>query len=80
MINMAKRKKMAQNEFIGPTIGIVSGATILGIGGSAAVKAGGSAAGMTAMSSFLPSIGGVMGAGLTLRQVKKLEKVSKKRK
>ena len=77
-----KRKEMGLKQ---ASMGLVGGATILGVGGAVvgaipgttAATAGG---GITAAASFLPTIGVAVGAGLTLQQLRKLEKVSKKRK
>ncbi len=76
---MAKRKKESEMGLKQATIGIVGGSVILGVGSGAAVKAGGSAAGLTAAAGFLPPIGATIGAGLTLRELEKLKKVGKQR-
>lgn len=77
-------KKRKEIEFIKPSTGLVSGAVILGAGGmvvgaipgTTAATAGG---GITAAASYMPMMGGVMGAGMTLQEVRKLQKVSKKK-
>ena len=72
-----KRKDLGLKR---PAIGLVAGATILGIGGSVAVGVGGSGAGISAAASFLPAIGATVGAGLTIGQLRKLENQRKHRK
>lgn len=75
-----KRKEMGLKQ---ATTGIVGGAVILGMGGAVvgaipgttAATAGG---GITAAASFMPVMGTALGAGLTVRELRKLEKVSKK--
>ena len=76
-----KRKKTSLGE---AGIGLTKGAVILGVGGSVvgaipgttAATAGG---GLTAMASFMPVAGTAIGAGLTIQQLKKLEKQNKRR-
>lgn len=70
---MARRKKQDLG-IAQPAISMVGGATILGIGGQAAVSAGGSGAGMTVMAGYLPAMGTAIGAGLTIKQLRKLKK------
>ncbi len=76
-----KRKEMGLKQ---ATTGLVGGAVVLGAGGvvvgaipgtTAATAAGG----ITAAASFMPVMGTAMGVGLTVQQLRKLEKVSKKR-
>lgn len=76
---MAKRKQRAEMGFKQASTGLVGGAVILGVGADVAVKAGGSGAGMGAAASFMPAMGATMGAGMTLQEVRKLQKVSKKK-
>ena len=79
---MAKRKK--DLGIAKPAGALVGGAVILGAGGSVvgaipgttAATAGG---GLTAMASFMPVAGTAIGAGLTIQQLKKLEKQTKRR-
>lgn len=68
---MAKRKR---NDLASAGIGMTRGAVILGIGADVSTKAGGSGAGMTTMSGYLPMIGSTYGAGMTIKQLKKLQK------
>ena len=77
---MDKRKKREDLGITRPAMGLVGGAAILGIGSTVAVKAGGSAAGMSAAASFLPPMGTAVGAGLTVMQLRKLEKQTKRKK
>ncbi len=78
---MAKKKK--DLGIAKPAMGLVGGAAILGVGGSVvgaipgttAATAGG---GLTAAAGFMPLMGTAMGAGLTVQQLRKLQKVSKK--
>ena len=82
---MAKQKKTARNEFIGPTMGLVGGAVTLGVGGSivgaipgtTAATAGG---GLTAAASFMSPIGATIGGGLVVGQLRKTNKQVKPRK
>lgn len=81
---MARRKKVSENEFIRPTTGLVIGGSIFGIGAGLVAGVGGSTAasagaGITAGASFLPPIGATIGAGLTLRQIRRLEDTTRKR-
>ena len=76
---MAKRKKVAETGLIGPTGQLVGGAVILGAGASVATGVGGSTGGITAAASFMPVIGMGVGAGLTVRQLRKLEKQTKRK-
>ena len=76
---MGKRKKREDLGIARPAMGLVGGAAILGIGSTVAVKAGGSGAGMSAMASFMPAMGTTVGAGLTVQQLRKLEKQTKRR-
>jgi len=46
----------------------------LGVGGTVIGKAGGSSAGITAVSGFMPAIGAISGSGAVFRQLKKLKK------
>ena len=81
---MAKRKKVSEMGLKQATTGIVGGAVVLGVGGSVvgaipgttAATAGG---GITAAASFMPTMGAAMGAGMTMQQLRKLQRVSKKR-
>ena len=77
---MAKRKKVSDLGIVKPAVGLTVGGSILGLGADVAVKAGGSGAGMSAMGSFMGPMGATVGAGLTVGQLKKLQKVSKKTK
>ncbi len=75
-----KRKEIGLKQ---ASMGLVGGAVILGAGssvvgaipGTTAATAGG---GITAAASFMPVMGTALGAGLTIRELKKLQKVSKK--
>lgn len=74
-MEVLKMKK--KNKDLGmtkPALGMVAGATILGVGGSVAVSAGGSGAGMSAMAGYMPAMGTTIGAGLTIQQLRKLQK------
>ena len=46
----------------------------LGVGGTVIGKAGGSSAGITAVSGFMPAIGAISGSSAVFRQLKKLKK------
>ena len=76
---MAKRKKVSDMDIIGASKGIVVSSAVLGFGGSIVSGAGGNTTGISAAASFLPPIGAAIGAGLTVRQLKKLEKLQKRR-
>ena len=72
---MAKRKKDGLKQ---ATIGLVGGSVILSTGSSVVQKTGGSAAGLTAAAGFMPAMGTAMGAGMTLMQLKKLERLKRR--
>ena len=74
---MAKRKK--DLGIAKPAMELTMGASILGLGAGVAVSAGGSGAGMSAAAGFMPAMGTTVGAGLTIGQLKKLEKQNKRR-
>ena len=75
-----KRKEIGLKQ---ASMGLVGGAVVLGAGGTVigaipgttAATAGG---GISAAAGFLPTMGTVMGAGLTVQQLRKLQKVSEK--
>ena len=81
---MGKRKKREDMGMVKPAMGLVGGGVILGVGGSVvgaipgttAATAGG---GLTAMASFMGPMGATVGAGLTVQQLRKLEKQTKRR-
>lgn len=66
-----------------PALQMTGGAVILGVGSSVATGTGtvgtAAAGGLTTMASFMPAMGAAVGGGLVLNQVKKLEKVNKRR-
>lgn len=75
---MAKRKRKRNDiaataiGFIGAGVGMGVGAGVLGgIPGAAAASA---ATGVGKMASFMPTMGTVAGAGMTLKQLKRLGK------
>jgi len=75
---MANKKKVARNEFIQGTKGIVGGAVILGVGSSVVGGIGGSTAaaaqsGLLAGASFLPVIGSAFGAGIVVNRLRGLQ-------
>ena len=75
---MAKRKKREDIGFIGPARDIVVGGSILGIGGAIVARVGGptagsAGAGLSVAASFLPVFGTVVGSGLALKQLRKLQ-------
>ncbi len=74
---MARKKK--DLGIAKPALGLTVGATILGVGAGVAVKAGGSGAGLSAAAGFLPTMGTAVGAGLTIVQLRKLEKQTKRK-
>ncbi len=82
---MDKRKKRSEIGLKQASTSLVGGAVILGAGGAVvgaipgttAATAGG---GISAVAGFLPTMGTALGAGLTVQQLRKLQKVSKKRK
>lgn len=81
---MAKRKKKDEIGFVKPTTGLVKGSVILGVGGSVVSGVGGSTAGtagggLVTAASFMPAMGTATGAGLTVQQLRKLEKQTKRR-
>lgn len=76
---MAKRKKTSDLGIAKPAIGLTVGGSILGLGAGVAVKAGGSGAGLSAAAGFQKPIGATIGVGLTIRQLRKLQKVRKQK-
>ncbi len=81
---MARKKKDSDLGIARPAMGIVSGGVILGVGSSVVGGVGGSTAassqaGLGAAAGFLPPMGATVGAGLTVQQLRKLQKVSKRR-
>ncbi len=81
---MARRKKKEDFGIAKPAMSLVGGATILGVGGAVVTGVGGPTAGaagggLTAAASFLPPIGAAIGAGLTVQQLKKLQKTAKRK-
>ncbi len=74
---MARKKK--DLGIAKPALGLTVGATILGVGAGVAVKAGGSGAGLSAAAGFLPTMGTAVGAGLTIGQLRRLEKQTKRK-
>ena len=81
---MGKHRKAQDVGFARPAKGLVKGAVILGVGGSVIAGVGGSTAasagaGVTAAASFLPVAGTAIGGGIVIRQLKKLQKVRKRR-
>jgi hypothetical protein len=52
---------------------------VLGVGAAVVSKSGGSAAGLTAVSGFLPIAGTAIGAAAALRLAKRLNKQKKRR-
>ncbi len=81
-----RRKKDRELGIARPALGLVAGATILGVGGSVVVGVGGptaasAGAGLTAAASFLPPLGVVVGSGIVVRGLRGLqEQVEPKRK
>ena len=78
-----KRKKK-DTGMAGAALGMVAGGATLGIGAQVITQVGGptagyAGAGMTTMASFMPAMGSAYGAGLTVQQLKKLQKQSKRR-
>ena len=77
------KKKKKDMGMAGPAMGMVTGGVVLGVGsqvvsgvgGSTAASAGG---GLVTAASFMPTMGVAIGAGLTLEQVKKLQKKGKR--
>ncbi len=61
------------------SIELVKGSVILGVGSSIAIQSGGSAAGLSAAASFMPTMGVAIGGGLVVGQLRKLQKVSKRK-
>lgn len=55
------------------SIGLTKFGVVAGVGSAAVVGAGGSAAGLSALSSFAPVMGTVSGAGATFRALKKIK-------
>ena len=79
---MARKKK--DLGIARPAKGLVKGTIILGVGGSVIAGVGGSTAasagaGITAAASFLPVAGTAIGGGLVVRQLKRLEKQTKRK-
>jgi len=82
---MAKRKKSESLGFLGPTRDLVIGGSVLGIGATVVAKVGGSTAassgaGLSAAASFLPVFGVTIGGGLALRQLRRLQGQTTRRK
>ena len=78
---MARKKKDGLKR---ATLGLVGGSVILSTGSSIVGSVGGSTAasaqaGLGAAAGFLSPIGATVGAGLTVQQLRKLQKVSKRR-
>ena len=59
--------------------GLVGTSLVLGVGSSVVEQSGGNASGLSAMSSFMPTVGTAMGAGMTLNSLKSLSKKKKGR-
>ncbi len=81
---MAKKKKVSDLGIARPAMGLIGGGIALGLGSSIVGSVGGSTAasaqgGLTTAASFLPIAGTAVGAGLTIRQLKKLEKMQERR-
>lgn len=79
---MAKKKK--DSGMAKPALGLVSGVVILGAGSSMVSGIGGptagyAGAGLTSAASFMPPMGAAVGAGLTVQQLKKLQKQTKQK-
>ncbi len=76
---MAKRKNREELGIARPALGLVAGATILGVGGTVIAGVGGSTAasagaGVTAVASFLPVAGTVIGGGIVIGQLRGLQR------
>lgn len=76
---MVKRKKKEMG-MMKPAMGLVGGSVMFGLGGSIAETGGFPAAGITAGARFLPAAGAAVGAGMAMGQVKKLQKLTKRKK
>ena len=76
---MAKRKKREDLGFVRPSRDLVVGASILGVGATVVSRVGGPTAGISAAASFLPVIGVTVGGGLALRQLRKLQGQTKRK-
>ena len=63
------KKKMSKD-----VIDMTKSNIILCVGAGAVTKAGGSPAGLQALSGFMPVIGSIKGAGHSLKMIKKLKK------
>lgn len=74
---MAKKKK--ELGMVKPALAMTGASVVLGVGSQVAVGSGGSAAGIGAMSGFLPIAGSAMGAGVVVGQLRKLEEAGKTR-
>lgn len=75
---MARRKKSESLGFARPARDIVIGGSILGVGATVVARVGGSTAGqaglgLSAAASFLPIAGVTIGGGLALRQLRRLQ-------
>jgi hypothetical protein len=55
-------------------IGLTKASMITSVGASAATSVGGSGAGLSALSSSFPVMGTAVGAGASLRMLKKMKK------
>ncbi len=81
---MEKHRKAKDVGFIKPAKGLVGGTVILGVGGSVVSGIGGPTAnvaggGLVTAAGFFPAIGTAVGAGLTVQQLRKLEKQTKRK-
>ena len=73
-----KRKNVQDIGIARPAMGLVVGGTILSVGGSVIAGVGGSTAasagaGVTAVASFLPVAGTVIGGGIVVGQLRNLQ-------
>ncbi len=75
---MAKKKKNVINEFGRAGIGLGSAAFTVGLTAGVVEKAGGSAAPIQTVGSFLPVAGVAIGGGLALGSLRGLQEQNKK--
>lgn len=76
---MASRKRVSKNNAVRTAIGITATSVTASVGAGVATKAGGSAAGLTTFSSFLPALGAVGGGAVVIQNLRGLTPKKSKR-
>ena len=70
---------MKKKKIINDAMGFTKTGIILGVGADAVTKAGGNAAGINALGSYMPAMGSIMGGGHTLNMLGDLIPKKKKK-